>query len=130
MKTCVSLLAAIVVCVPAIGEEPASEQALRKRIDSYVDAFNKADSSGVANHWAEGAVRSVLSLPGIVVPGTAMLGRLQCRGAGCDGVVAILWPGLARPVFLFPYLTCCLIQAGHLGLTMHLSRPCRLLCLQ
>jgi len=55
MKTCVSLLAAIVFCVPAIAEEPASEQALRKRIDSYVDAFNKADSSGVANHWAEGA---------------------------------------------------------------------------
>jgi uncharacterized protein (TIGR02246 family) len=54
-KACFSLFAAIVFCVPAIADEPATRQALRKRIDSYVDAFNKGDSSGVAGHWAQGA---------------------------------------------------------------------------
>ncbi len=61
-----SLWSIVAICIVGAGsltglgapfaDEPANEDeaAVRKVIDSYVDAFNKADAKSLAAHWSEG----------------------------------------------------------------------------
>ena len=60
MRQLVWMFGLCVAAVPAFAQEEATENAadsdvaaIRQAIDSYVDAFNKADATALAAHWTE-----------------------------------------------------------------------------
>src|SRR5262245_58302533 len=57
--SCLSIVG-VVITVQSWGQQPTSqtedEAAIRKSVESYVQAFNKHDAQALAEHWSPDAV--------------------------------------------------------------------------